>query len=290
MDTVAEIEAAEVHPGRAAARRGPRARGHRRGQDRRLGLDPGLRHRRRRRAQGHRPRHRPARDAVDRPLLAPVGRGARRRLALHRQGPGDRTRHRRPPQQPRPARPRRAVPAHRGQGTRCHRAQEAHPPAAHRPGPRRRGPPRRTRAGPARTRRPPGPTLHPHRGPRRRRLDQRPLQHRGRRPHQSRPDAARRTPPQHRPGLRPRHLRRPRAAATTAATPATTASGCSTPSSRPADDSRPPTCSPSAHGATPRSPSPWTSTDLRDQTGYGTTETGEQLTATTIRRSAATPR
>ena len=34
--------------------------------------------------------------AVDRPLLAPAGAGAHRRLALHPQGPGHRTRHRRP--------------------------------------------------------------------------------------------------------------------------------------------------------------------------------------------------
>ena len=41
---------------------------------------------------------------------------------------------------------------------------------------------------------------------------------------------------------------------------------------------------PDAHGATPRVTVTMDFTDLRDQTGYGTTETGEQLTAATLRR------
>ena len=41
---------------------------------------------------------------------------------------------------------------------------------------------------------------------------------------------------------------------------------------------------PEAHGATPRVTVTMDFTDLRDQSGYGTTETGEQLTAAALRR------
>ena len=168
--------------------------------------------------------------AVAEPVLAPVGRGPRRRVALHPQGPGHRTRHRRPARRPRPARPRCPGPARRGQGARRHRAAASSPAACSTVvDPDGRGPPRRTRPRPARTRRPPRPVPDHHRRPGRRRLDQRPLHHRGRRGHQGHPDPTRRTPPQPPdPVCDPATCTSP-GAATTAATPATTAPGCSTP-------------------------------------------------------------
>ncbi len=85
----------EVDPGRPGARRRTRARGQRRGEAARLGVDPGLRDPRARRAQGHR-----ARDGATRSGSRRAGAGAGRvrqwpTAGCPRARPGHRTRRRR---------------------------------------------------------------------------------------------------------------------------------------------------------------------------------------------------
>ena len=273
---------AEVDPGRAVAGRGARAGGHRRGEAERLGLDPGLPHPRRRRPQGHRPR-----DGASRSGDGRAGDWRRSAAAL-RDGwlstakaqvieravdglPGN--------------------PEIRGRGVQVLLADakkldasELKKVALHLNNvvdPDRRRTPRRARARSARTRRPPGPAPEHHRRPGGRRLDQGTLLDRGRRDDQGHADPA--------------------------CDAATLGAGCDRDSVVPGCghdgrdlrdhgvrmlDALTEACRrlqsadllPETHGATPRLTLTMDYQQLLDLSGLGATETGEQLSASAVRR------